>query len=419
MKIVHAADLHLDSPLRGLERYEGAPVEEIRGATRRALENLVGLCVEEEAELLLIAGDLFDGEWNDYSTGLFFAGQMARLGEASVRVVWVRGNHDAASRVVKRLRLPDNVHELSDRHPESIAFEELGIAVHGQSFARGAVEEDLSRGYPPRREGLVNIGLLHTSATGREGHDVYAPCTVEGLVAKGYDYWALGHVHQREVLSREPWVVFPGNLQGRHIRETGPKGATLIELESERIVSVEHRVLDVVRWALCRVDASDATSADEVVDLARAGIEQELALAEGRTLAVRVVVDGMTRAHAELAAEPERWINNVRQAALEFGGDEVWVEKVRLRTRDNIDLAALAERDDAVGQLLKSLADIRQSDAELGVLAGELSELLKKLPRELKEGKRSLRLEDPARLRELLLEVEQQLLPRLLSKEER
>lgn len=419
MKIVHAADLHLDSPLRGLERYEGAPVDEIRGATRRAFENLVGLCRDEGARLLLIAGDLFDGEWDDYSTGLFFAGQMARLRDAGVRVVWVRGNHDAASRVVKKLTLPDNVRELAAEHPEVVVFEDLGIAVHGQSFTRGAVDENLSRSYPPPRDGLVNIGLLHTSASGREGHDVYAPCSVEDLVGKGYDYWALGHVHQREELSREPWVVFPGNLQGRHARETGSKGATLIEVQSERIASVEPRVLDVVRWAVCRVDAAEASRADEVVDLARAGIERELARAEGRTLAVRVEVEGMTKAHAELAAEPERWINSVRQAALELAGDEVWVEKVRLRTRDDIDLEALAHRDDAVGQLLTLLGELKSSDAELGLLAGELSELRRKLPRELREGKRSLRLEDPQRLRELLVDVEQELLPRLLSREER
>jgi len=419
VKIVHAADLHLDSPLRGLERYEGAPVDEIRGATRRALENLVSLCREQDARLLLIAGDLFDGEWDDYSTGLFFAKQMAELGKAGVQVLWVRGNHDAASKVARKLRLPDNVRELPDQQPDSFVLEDLGIAVHGQSFPRVVVKDDLSLAYPPPVPGLVNIGLLHTAASGRDGHDLYAPCSVEGLVGKGYDYWALGHVHQREVLSSEPWVVFPGNLQGRHARETGPKGATLIEIESERIVSVEHCVLDVVRWAVCRVDASEASSAEDVVDLARAEIDRELALAKGRMLAVRVEVDGMTHAHAELAAEPERWINNVRQAALELAADDVWVEKVKLCTRDEVDLAALAERDDAVGQLLKSLADIRASDAELGLLAGELSELQKKLPSELREGSRSLRLGEPARLREILTDVEQQLLPRLLSREER
>src|SRR5262245_9649681 len=109
MRFVHAADLHLDSPLRGLERYEGAPVDEIRGSTRHALDNLVALCRTEGASLLVLAGDLYDGDWRDFNTGLFFASRMVRLREAGVRVVWVRGNHDAQSRITQNLRLPDGV----------------------------------------------------------------------------------------------------------------------------------------------------------------------------------------------------------------------------------------------------------------------------------------------------------------------
>src|SRR5690242_9452537 len=95
MKFVHAADLHLDSPLRGLSRYEGAPVEAVRGATRRAFQNLIDLCLEEGAAFLLLAGDIYDGDWKDYGTGLFFLHQLARLRAADVEVVLIRGNHDA------------------------------------------------------------------------------------------------------------------------------------------------------------------------------------------------------------------------------------------------------------------------------------------------------------------------------------
>ena len=382
MKIVHAADLHLDSPLRGLERYQGAPVDEIRGATRRALENLVGLCLEEDARLLLIAGDLFDGEWDDYSTGLFFAGQMARLREAGVPVVWVRGNHDAASRVVQAIgACPTTCMSSPTSGPRALLSTSSGWPCTGRASRAARSTRICSKAYPPPREGLINIGLLHTSAGGREGHDVYAPCRVEDLVGKGYDYWALGHVHQREVLSSDPWVVFPGNLQGRHIRETGAKGATLIEIESERILSVEHRVLDVVRWALCHVDASDAANADDVLDLARAGVERELAEAEGRTLAV-ARRDCRYDPRPRPARRRARALGQQRAARLprSWLRDYVWVEKVRLRTRDDIDLAALAERDDAVGQLLASLASLRGSESGLGMLADELAELRRKLP---------------------------------------
>jgi DNA repair protein SbcD/Mre11 len=247
MKFVHAADLHIDSPLCGLERYEGAPVERIRGATPRALENLVELCLAEDAAFLLLAGDIFDGDWRDYGTGLFFVAQLARLRQAGIAVYLIRGNHDAASQVTKYLPLPEMVHEFGWRHAETRVLEAHGVAIHGQSFATRAVTDDLTGAYPEPVRGLFNIGLLHTCADGRAGHEPYAPCSVDGLSAKGYDYWALGHAHAREVLSRDPWIVFPGNLQGRHAREIGPKGATVVTVRDGRMADVEARALDVVR----------------------------------------------------------------------------------------------------------------------------------------------------------------------------
>ena len=269
MKFVHAADLHLDSPLRGLARYPGAPVEEMRMASRRAFENLVELCVLEGAKLLVLAGDLYDGDWRDYSTGLFFTAQLSKLREAGVQVVLVRGNHDAASQITRHLRLPDNTRELSMQAAESVCFDELGIAVHGQSFATRAVTENLAEAYPERIPGLLNLGLLHTSVNGRPGHEPYAPCSLEQLKNKGYDYWALGHVHAREVLCQAPWVVFSGNLQGRHARETGEKGATLVHYDATGITRVEHRPLDVVRYASVHIDVRRAAGFDVVLELAR------------------------------------------------------------------------------------------------------------------------------------------------------
>src|ERR1700753_723494 len=159
MKFVHAADLHLDSPLSGLSKYEGAPVEQIRGATRHALENLVDLCIDEHTALLLIAGDLYDGDWRDYSTGLFFNKQMAKLRAGGVKVVWIRGNHDAASKLTAHLALPDNVRELSHKKPESFLIESLGVAVHGQGCESRDVTEDLSLRYPEPKRDLFNNGL--------------------------------------------------------------------------------------------------------------------------------------------------------------------------------------------------------------------------------------------------------------------
>ena len=131
---IHAADVHIDSPLWGLERYEGAPVDEIRGATRRSFENLVTLAIEEKVDFVIIAGDLYDGEWKDYNTALFFVREVAKLRDAGIRVFAVTGNHDAASQITRSLRMPDNVTLFSTRKPQTIRLDSLGVALHGQSF---------------------------------------------------------------------------------------------------------------------------------------------------------------------------------------------------------------------------------------------------------------------------------------------
>lgn len=411
MKFFHAADIHLDSPLRGLDRYDGAPVDKLRGATRRALENLVAQCIDERVEFLLIAGDLYDGDWTDYNTGLFFAKQMSRLREAGIRVFIVRGNHDARSKI---LRLPEGVRELSAKKPETILLDDLGVAVHGRSYEKADTTEDLSVAYPAPREGYFNVGLLHTCASGREGHQSYAPCSVSDLVARRYDYWALGHVHAREVLHESPWIVFPGNLQGRHARETGKKGATLVTVDEGRIVGVEPRTLDALRWVRCEVDARMASSVDDVIELCREALAREADAAEERIVAARIEVTGATRAHGALSREPEKYRSEVRSAASDAG--EIWVEKISFRTRNPLDAEA-SLGDEAVGGLYRQLRAICEDDAEIDRLLSGLDPLRKKLPAELDhlEGGGKL---DRTALRQLVRELPDTLLPLLFAGED-
>jgi DNA repair exonuclease SbcCD nuclease subunit len=413
LKFLHAADIHLDSPLRGLERYPGAPAEEIRAATRRAFENLVALAVEEEVGLVLLAGDLYDGDWKDYNTGLFFAAQMARLEEAGIRAFLIAGNHDAASQITKVLRPPANVKVFSTKRPETEILEELGVAVHGQGFAQPAVSEDLSAGYPRAVPHLFNIGLLHTSLDGRPGHAPYAPCTVDGLRSRGYQYWALGHVHEREVAASDPWIVFPGNLQGRHIREAGSKGATLVTVDDRGAAHLQHRDLDVFRWAVCTVDLGGVPTFGGALDRVQQALADALESADGRPLAVRVRLTGACPVHNDLTADPERWVNEIRSLA----GGSVWIEKIEVRTRRAGDVSGVDDRggrEDALGGLLRTVRSLEADDAELARLAEGLGELERKLPPELfhEDGVRPT---DPERLRALLEEAKDLLLSRLLA----
>jgi DNA repair exonuclease SbcCD nuclease subunit len=415
IKFLHAADVHLDSPLKGLERYDGAPVEEIRGATRRAFERLVDLALEEAVAFVLLAGDLYDGDWKDYNTGLFFAAQMRRLDEAGIPVFVISGNHDAASQITKVLRPPANVKVLSTRKPETVVLEQLEVAIHGQGFASAAVSDDLAAVYPPAAPHLFNIGLLHTSLDGRPGHAPYAPCTVDGLRSRGYQYWALGHVHQREVVSRDPWIVFPGVLQGRHARETGAKGATLVTIRDREVAEVEHRDLDVFRWTVCPVDAAGAETAGEVLDRVGRALEREVAEADGRAVAARLVIEGACSAHTELLASPERWINECRTLAFGFGEGAVWIEKVKLRTRRLDEGHDPFQEDDALGSLLRSIRDLETDAGELAELAEGFADLRRKLPAELFEDGEALDPLDPEQLRGVLPEVKDLLLARLLG----
>ncbi len=415
LRFIHAADNPLDSPLRGLERYDGAPADEIRGATRRAFDNLVQLAIAEEAAFLLLAGDLYDGDWKDYNTGLFFASRMRRLEEAGIRVFLISGNHDAASQITRTLRPPANVTVLSTKKPETVMLPEMEVAIHGQGFASAAVSDDLSTSYPPGIPHLFNIGLLHTSLDGRPGHASYAPCSVDGLRSRGYQYWALGHVHQREVVCEEPWIVFPGVLQGRHARETGAKGATLVTVRDREVVEVEHRDLDVFRWAVCPVDATGAGTSSEVLERVRRSLEQEVAAAHGRTVAARIVIEGACPAHGELLASPDPWIQECRALALGFGEGALWIEKVRIKTRQPDESQAVLPADDALGGLLRSIGDLEAAEGELAALAEGFADLRRKLPAELFEDGEALDPTDPERLRGLLDEVKDLLLARLLT----
>jgi DNA repair exonuclease SbcCD nuclease subunit len=383
MKLVHAADLHLDSALHGLSRYESAPVDEIRGATRRAFGNLVSLCLDEKAALLVIAGDLFDGDWRDVSTGLFFANGLSKLCQAGVKVVWIRGNHDAVSQIRRSVRLPEAVVELSADRAETRVFEDLGVAVHGRSFARRDVTEDLAASYPERIAGALNVGLLHTALEGRAGHDRYAPTRVETLVARGYEYWALGHVHQREVVAREPYVVFPGNLQGRHARELGEKGATLVSFEGDRISAVEARALDAVRWAELALPVEHAQHLDDVLSAAQLALGRAVEAAQGRLLAFRVLLSGPSALDAQLRAQRERLTEELCSLSYAAGGAGAWLEKLVVRTTA-LERAPMLG-DDALAEIDRALDELLQHDAPGGSMLEELGELAKKLPSEVLE----------------------------------
>ena len=345
----------------------------------------MGLALHEEVAFVIIAGDLYDGDWRDYQTGLFFVRQMGRLATAGVPVFLLYGNHDAESQITRRLVLPENVNAFSSRKPGTFQLKELGVALHGQSYRQRDIADNLVPAYPEPIAGMFNIGVLHTGLGGMGGHANYAPCALDDLVNKGYDYWALGHVHQTAVLHERPHVVFPGNLQGRHIREAGPKGAYLLSVEDGELVEATSVASDVVRWARLTVPLDGCTRVTEAVDRVREAIENAVARdADGRLLACRVELTGQTDTHGGLLASTEQLLAEARSTALGLGEDLAWIERIVVATRPTLDAATLRAREDALGELQRMLEDAAE-DAELQqLLEADIGELVRKLPHELR-----------------------------------
>lgn len=410
MKFIHTADIHLDSPLHRLEAYEGAPVEEIRQASRRAFENLIDLAIDDAVDFVLIVGDLFDGDWKDYNTGLYFVKQVRRLGEARIRAFVICGNHDAAGKMTRSLPYPDNVHVFSSRKPDTIILDDLNVALHGQSFPKVAVTDNLASCYPDPIPAHFNIGLLHTSMNGREGHESYAPCTLDDLVNKGYDYWALGHVHQFETVAQEPPVVFCGCIQGRHIKESGAKGCVQVTVEEGAPLQMTRHEIDVVRWERVFVDLEGIASLDALLERFQEGLEAVVERHDPKPVVARVEFGGRTDLHARIAADPQHIKESIRSTAIANFGERAWIEKVTIRTQPK---ARPVSDPGPLRELNALVDDLMSNDADLLTLGKELSSLFQKLPPEYRQGDSRIQTGDSDQMRELVEQAHALLVQRL------
>lgn len=420
-RFIHAADVHLDSPLKGLEQYEGAPVDEIRRATRRALENLVELAIDREVDFVLLAGDLYDGDWKDYNTGLFLVSQIVKLRDAGIAAYIITGNHDAENKMTRSLRLPENPDGspvmLSSRKPETVLPKGLGAAIHGRGFASPKVPENVVDDYPQHVAGMFNIGVLHTSldSESNDQHASYAPCRIADLVQKNYQYWALGHIHKRAIRHEEPWIVFPGNVQGRHIRESGAKGCVLVSVDDQLSATAEFVPVDVLRWEECHIDASEFASTDDAWPALAAELSRLSEQHEQMPLAVRVFFFGRSAAHDQLISDLTHVTNQCRATALDAAGGRIWVEKVKLHTLPSRQPQELLTADGPLGELMQYCAELQSDDEQLRELSEQFIELRRKLPDEIWRGNDAMALDDPARLRELLNQIQSLLSSRLLE----
>jgi exonuclease SbcD len=403
-RFVHTADVHLDSPLATLALRDPELADLIGGATRTAFVAVIDLCLSEQVDALLIAGDLYDGEQTSMKTARFLADQLRRLHEAGVATFVIRGNHDAESRITRELTLPDSVKVFVGR-AEAISLTRGGleIALHGVSFAQKHAPESLLPKFRPPAPGTVNIGMLHTSLGGAPAHGLYAPCGLADLHGAGFDYWALGHIHQRFEERGRAAIVMPGNPQGRDINEAGPKSATLVAISDDRKIVIEQRLTSVAQFERLRVDLAGVEDRREALARIEKGLLAARAAAPSEHLVARLALVGATplawrlRSDADMLAEESR--------ALGAAIGKTWIDKIELdfitpRGNDSApssdpvaELRSLMETEVAQSKVFQdALSDIAEElrrnlphsarDDLLGRDPGELAKILRALARE-------------------------------------
>ncbi|WP_137129167.1 DNA repair exonuclease [Rhizobium sp. FY34] len=328
-RFIHTADLHLDSPLRSLSLRNAELAALVGDATRQALVRIVDLCLEEEVDALIIAGDLYDGEQTSMKTARFLATQMQRLHEAGIDVFKIRGNHDALSKITQELVLPPCVKVFSGR-AEAIETTRGGVpvAIHGLSFAKPQAPESLLPKFKPPIVGAVNIGIMHTSLAGAPGHDPYAPCSTAELHASGFDYWALGHIHQRTHHAGEKTVIMPGMPQGRDINEAGEKTVSLVTVGDDGSLRVEERLTSAAQFARVSVDVAGASDWRDLVERIGQALEDERVKTRSEHLVVRLRLSGATPLSWTIRRDLDLLQAEAEQRAERTG--RVWIEKLEI-----------------------------------------------------------------------------------------
>lgn len=380
---VHAADLHLDSPFKGIGRAAGQVAEALREASLEAFDKLVALCLERNASFLVLAGDLYDGPSRGLRAQLRVRDGLSRLSDAGVWTFIVHGNHDPLESGWSAVadHWPERAVVFPPGHVETRVVERDGerlAIVHGVSYGRREVRENLALDFHRAEGPGLQVGVLHCNVSGApEGHAPYSPCSLEDLRDAGLDYWALGHIHTRCVLcgvphGDEPWIVYPGTLQSRSPKpsELGSKGAFVVQVSAGRVADIEHVACDRVRFELVELDvgsvAGSAVAGSSVAGSAVAGIRDLLSgravelleAAEGRSLVLRAVLHGRSSVAYVLRRKGARedLLRSLREDAPEIGAAFCWWDDVADRTMPELDLAALAGGGDFVADVVTAAA---------------------------------------------------------------
>ena len=370
LRFVHAADLHLDSPFKGLRAAGPEHVAEaLYNATFKAWENIVKLCIEEEVDALLVAGDVYDGAGRSLRAQLKFIDGLKKLDDAGIRAFVCHGNHDPLDGWEAELEHPERNHRFGEKFKAEPVFQDDpgSAVVHGISHPEKGIEENLVKRLGKVDPGPFSIGLLHANLTSNPGDDPYAPCSLDDLKRAGVHYWALGHVHTHQVLhEKNPVVAYAGNPQGLHSNETGEHGVYLVSVDDGGKVDLDFRAMDEVRWERRDVDIGSFKTEQALLNALDAKMKELLDAADGRSVIVRVTLTGRGDLNKSLLCQPNavdhlvEEINEERASQSPFA----WCERIEDETAPPFDRQERLKGADFLAEVLRT-ADQAKEDPEL------------------------------------------------------
>jgi exonuclease SbcD len=370
---VHTADLHLDSPFAALNVDNPDLARILHSATFEAFDRVIKLCLEEQVDFLLVAGDVYDGADRSLRAQVKFRDGLKRLDEAGIRSFVVHGNHDPLDGWSSTLEWPSRVHVFGD-HVEAVEVKRDGsllACIQGISYPKRDERRNLSPLFH-RTGSAFQIALLHANVGSDTGHEPYAPCTLEDLLKSEMDYWGLGHVHSKRVLSGHlPFVVYPGNTQGRNIKETGEKGCYLVRVRDDKEVEMDFHATDVVRWTRYELSIHDLQTEQDLInalDHACVGISEK---ASERPSIARITLSGRSPLFKFLKAPNtvSDLLEILHERAPSYS-PPVWVEQILLSVGPDIDPMARMKERDFLGDLIRYSREL-MGEKDLGALLRE------------------------------------------------
>ena len=370
-KFIHCSDLHIDSPFKGFSSVEHPLAEVLRKSTYQAFQNIIELALKEEVEAVLIAGDIYDGSDKSLEAQLKFRRGLQKLSDAGIYTFIVHGNHDPLDSWSASLEWPERVHVFSGDRVECLPIENNGMVkayIHGISYPKREVRENLAQKFSRNNDDGFAVGLLHSNVGNQSGHDDYAPCSIDDLIAGGMDYWALGHIHRFQVLRESnPAIVYSGNTQARHMRETGEKGCCLVTLDKNADPLIQFISTDTIRYAHGEVDLSGTISLDEVIHAVSSKCEYFAGQVKQKEIFLKLSLKGRTQIHSELQrGDAIKELQGEIRTYFQGRTPSIWVD-IKLNTAGIYNIESLREGKDFVSDLIVLFENMEKEESFLGL----------------------------------------------------